>query len=359
VPPSGSVTGSTVLTVTPPPALQSLAVTPANPSIGIGGIQQFTATGTFSDGSTQNLTTSVTWASSSTGVATISNTSGTQGRATGVATGTTTISATSGTVTGSTVLTVTAGGAPITFVQTAGASDDSVGGTIAQAFSAANTAGNLIVVAVSWGDNPAPNIRAPTRSATPIWSPSTISTRAIARASRLCTRSTVAPAPNTVTVTLGTTGGYRRVIVSEYSGIATTAPLDVTAKSQGTSTTAANGATSTAATTTANGNLIFGVTMDDSGNFATINAGTGFTRRASLNGMDIATEDSIQATAGSVAATFTYSRADRYLAQMAAFKAASTGGGGSPVVSSLVCNPTSLNPERLDHVHRHPESTGA
>src|SRR5262249_24473654 len=149
---------------------------------------------------------------------------------------------------------------------------------------------------------------------------------------------------NTVTVTFGVTGGYRRIIVSEYSGIATTAPLDVTAKSQGTATSAANAVTSTAATTTASGNPIFGVTMDDSGNFATINAGTGFTRRASLNGMAIATEDTVQTAAGSIAATFTYSRADRYLAQMAAFKAASSGGGGgSPVVSSLVCNPTSIN----------------
>src|SRR5207245_10011884 len=58
---------------------------------------------------------------------------------------------------------------------------------------------------------------------------------------------------------------------------------------------------------------------------------------------DLAPEDAIQATAGSVAATFTFSRADIYLAQLAAFKAAA-GGGGSPAVSSLVCNPTSLNP---------------
>ena len=197
---------------------------------------------------------------------------------------------------------------------------------------------------MSWGDNPAPNIRA----ADTLGNTYLVAVNDFDSGNRqgLATlyAFNIRAGANTVTVTFGTTGGYRRVIVSEYSGIAMTAPLDVTAKSQGTSTTAANGATSTAATTTANGNLIFGVTMDDSGNFATINAGTGFTRRASLNGMDIATEDSIQATAGSVAATFTFSRADRYLAQMAAFKAASTGGGGSPVVSSLVCNPTSLNP---------------
>ncbi len=99
----GSVTGSTVLTVTGA-VLQSIAVTPANPSVAKGLTQQFTATGTFSDSSTQNLTNTVTWASATPSVATISNT----GLATGAGVGTSTISATQGSVSGSTVLTVTA-----------------------------------------------------------------------------------------------------------------------------------------------------------------------------------------------------------------------------------------------------------
>ena len=44
--------------------LQSIAVTPANPTIQTGATQQFAATGTYSDNSTQNLTGQVTWASS-------------------------------------------------------------------------------------------------------------------------------------------------------------------------------------------------------------------------------------------------------------------------------------------------------
>ena len=51
--------------------LQSIAVTPANPSVAKGLTQQFTATGTYSDSSTQNLTSQVTWASATTSVATI------------------------------------------------------------------------------------------------------------------------------------------------------------------------------------------------------------------------------------------------------------------------------------------------
>ena len=100
---SGSISGSTGLTVIPP-ALMSIAVTPANLQIAKGSTQQYTATGTYSDGSTQNLTSSVSWSSSNTTAATISA----AGLATGVATGSTTIQATSGSVTGSTGLTVTA-----------------------------------------------------------------------------------------------------------------------------------------------------------------------------------------------------------------------------------------------------------
>ena len=85
--------------------LASLAVTPVNPSIAAGNQQQFTATGTYSDGSQQNLTNFVTWTSSSPAVATISST----GLATGVSVGTTTIQAALGSINGSTTLTVTAG----------------------------------------------------------------------------------------------------------------------------------------------------------------------------------------------------------------------------------------------------------
>ncbi len=103
----GSVSGSTGFTVTPA-TLTTIAITPALPSIPLGTTQQFTATGTFTDGSTQNLTGTVTWSSSVTDVATISSGTGTAGLATSAAVGTTTITATSGTVTASTSLTVSA-----------------------------------------------------------------------------------------------------------------------------------------------------------------------------------------------------------------------------------------------------------
>jgi len=93
-----------------PTTLVSIAVTPANPGIALGTTQQYSATGTFSDNTTQDLTTSATWSSSVPSVATISNTAGSNGRATSVGTGTTTILAVSGGHSGSTTLTVTGGG---------------------------------------------------------------------------------------------------------------------------------------------------------------------------------------------------------------------------------------------------------
>jgi uncharacterized protein YjdB len=99
-------TATTGLTVTSA-TLSSIVVTPANPSLAAGYQLQFTAQGTFTDGTTQDVTTQVNWTSANPGVATISNAAGTKGRATGVAAGTSTITATSGTVTGSTLLTVT------------------------------------------------------------------------------------------------------------------------------------------------------------------------------------------------------------------------------------------------------------
>ena len=60
------VTNGTTLTVQTPPTLVSIAVTPANATNLVGATQQYTATGTYSDSSTQNLTSQATWTSSKT-----------------------------------------------------------------------------------------------------------------------------------------------------------------------------------------------------------------------------------------------------------------------------------------------------
>jgi hypothetical protein len=87
-------------------ALGSIVVMPDNSSIETGLTQQFTATGIFSDGSTQDLTTDVSWSSSDIAVASISDVAISKGLAAAISAGTTQISANLGTIRGAAMLTV-------------------------------------------------------------------------------------------------------------------------------------------------------------------------------------------------------------------------------------------------------------
>ncbi|MCP4680167.1 MAG: hypothetical protein GY854_32670, partial [Deltaproteobacteria bacterium] len=99
--------GSTELTVTAA-ALVSIEVDPTNPSIANGTEQQFTAVGHYTDESVLTITDQVTWTSSSTIVATISNETADKGLSSAASEGTTTITAALDGIDGSTALTVTA-----------------------------------------------------------------------------------------------------------------------------------------------------------------------------------------------------------------------------------------------------------
>src|SRR5258707_2977321 len=109
--PIGATTGSVVVTVSGIASngstftvitLTSVWLTPQSPAVAPGNTLQFTATGTYSDNSTQNLTATATWTSLATGVATISS----SGLATAASPGQATIQATVGTISGATLLTV-------------------------------------------------------------------------------------------------------------------------------------------------------------------------------------------------------------------------------------------------------------
>lgn len=85
-----------------PPTLLSIAVTPNNPTVTVGKTKQLTATGSYSNGSTLDLTTQVTWQSSDPAKATVSTT----GLVTGQNYGSTTVTATLGSISGSTSVNV-------------------------------------------------------------------------------------------------------------------------------------------------------------------------------------------------------------------------------------------------------------
>ncbi|WP_109486874.1 beta strand repeat-containing protein [Occallatibacter savannae] len=102
---TGSINGqgsaTTTLTVTNA-TVQSITVTPANPTIALGSSQQFAASGLFSDGSTQDISNVVTWTSSTPTVAVVNQ----KGVAASATHGTTNIIAALTGITGSTQLTV-------------------------------------------------------------------------------------------------------------------------------------------------------------------------------------------------------------------------------------------------------------
>jgi hypothetical protein len=103
----GTLSASANLTVQPP-LLTALAVHPDLGGTIVGGTQQFTAVGTYTDGSTRDVTASAEWNSSNTGVATISA----GGLGTGLASGSATVTAASGGISKSASLNVTAATAP-------------------------------------------------------------------------------------------------------------------------------------------------------------------------------------------------------------------------------------------------------
>ena len=104
---TNNLTGNATITVN---NTQSISVTPADQVISMSTTTQlqFTATEIFTPGTVLDMTKLVFWSSSNTGVATISNASGTKGLATAVAAGTTSITATDlvTNITGTTTLTV-------------------------------------------------------------------------------------------------------------------------------------------------------------------------------------------------------------------------------------------------------------
>ncbi|HWY57563.1 MAG TPA: choice-of-anchor D domain-containing protein [Terriglobales bacterium] len=92
------------------PTLQAVQISPSTSLILLAGTRQLTATGIYSDGSSQNLTTQVTWSSSSTGGSTNFVSVNSKGVATGTAIGSSVVLATMGSVVGVLQLTVNTNG---------------------------------------------------------------------------------------------------------------------------------------------------------------------------------------------------------------------------------------------------------
>ncbi len=199
--------------------------------------------------------------------------------------------------------------------------------SMAATFSAPTTAGNAILIGVTYG-NVNPTITATdSQGNTYVQAIKTYDSGHRQGSAILYATNIKGETNNTVTVKFSSSVAYLAVGIHEYSGLAASGALDVTAGVTGKGASPS----SPAAKTTAGGDLVFGCAVEDSiGRGDTFTAGAGFAKRVDLgNAAAYADEDSVQTTAGSIAATWTLSPSSTWLVDLAAFK--TTGGAQAPV----------------------------
>ena len=212
-----------------------------------------------------------------------------------------------------------------TFVQVnSGVPQSASVATLTVTYTAAQTAGNLNVIAVGWNNTTAA-VTAVTDTKGNVY------TRAIGPTlgtglgqSIYYAKNIVAAAAgvNKVTVTFSPAAAYPDVRILEYSGIDAANPVDVTAGAAGSSATSNSGAVTTLNPT----DLLFGANMVA---ITTGGAGTGFTSRIiTAPNSDIA-EDRVVTSTGSYSATAPVT-SGAWVMQMVAFRAA-----GSPAQPAL------------------------
>jgi hypothetical protein len=207
------------------------------------------------------------------------------------------------------------------------ASNSNVGGATVTSFSAVfsnpTTTGNAIILGVTFGDV-SPTITATDSQGNTYVQAVQTYDSAHRQGSAILYATNIRGGSNTVSIKFSQAVGYLALGVHEYSGIAASGALDVAKGAMGNGSTPSSG---TVATTTS-GDLIFGCGVEDSsGSGDTFSAGTSFVKRVDLsNAAAYADEDTNQAKAGSIAASWTLSPAGSWIATVAAFK---TGGASA------------------------------
>jgi len=209
--------------------------------------------------------------------------------------------------------------ADIVRVQSAIANPGSGGANnVSRSFPSGVSQGNLLVVAVTWGDNRTLNSCTDTRGN--VYSIAVQrNDSANSQSAAICYTVSGSAGSNTVTANFSGSATYRRIVVAEYSGAASVLPLDVAAgQNISGSSGSSNSLTSGTEVTSQNKTLITGATINNI-NATSVSAGTGFSQ---VQSNDFFYEDRIQPTAGSVAATMTPTNSNRHTVVMAAFKPA-------------------------------------
>jgi hypothetical protein len=219
----------------------------------------------------------------------------------------------SGTLTNGYTYTSSTGGGTISFVQVRSATPQTASASVAVAYTAAQAAGNLNIVAVGWNDTTS-TVSSVTDSRGNAYTLAIGPTTGTGLRQSIYYAKNILAGTNTVTVKFNQAVAYADVRVLEYKGLDPSNPLDVTAGAAGSGTTPSSG---TASSTSAN-ELIFGAGMTTT-HFT--GAGTGFTSRIITSpDADIAEDKNVTSTGSySAAAPVTSSK---WVMQMVALRAA-------------------------------------
>jgi hypothetical protein len=222
-----------------------------------------------------------------------------------------------------------------TYVQGDLAHSTSNGTSITVTYATAQTMGDCNVIAIGWSSNTA-TITGVTDSVgnTYASASSPVTTSASGGWSQQIWYApnigTAAAGGNVVTINFSASVGTD-VRATEYSGIATSSPLDVIPSGGGSSATTGTSLTSGSATTTQATDLIVGAAYVA----FSASAGAGFNSRLSDSNGNLL-EDEVVTSTGSYAATATQSSSGFWMMNMVALKASTVSAGGSTLVPAFV-----------------------
>ena len=224
----------------------------------------------------------------------------------------------------------------ITYVQGNYATPQTPQTTVTVTFTAAQSAGDLNVVAVGWNDSTATVSaiadtcgNAYTLAVGPTVQKG-VASQAIYYAKNIAS---AAAGANSVTVTFNTGAVSPDIRTLEYSGADPSNPVDVAAAGKGDSKTSS----SAAATTTNATDLIFGANLVQT---YTTGPGSGLTERLLTSPDGDIAEDRMVTATGSYSAKAPLGSSGKWIMQMVAFRTPSAGGDPTYLLSA---SPTSLN----------------
>ena len=196
--------------------------------------------------------------------------------------------------------------------------------SIYQAFASNNAAGNLIVVAIGFAYTSGVTISSVTDSRGNAYQVGQALLNPGGAAQAIYYAENIKAGANTVTVNCTPGVKFPSLRIHEYSGLATSNSLDVSAGASGSTTSMSSGAT---AATSVAAELVFGAVYSVG---SVTSVGSGFTLRVQDTYTSALSEDKIVTSTGAQTATATQAGGHAYVMQVVTFKAAPAAGGFFP-----------------------------